>query len=300
MELTVQKIETGLITWNYDTLKTALTEKMEKFQDIVVTEESLKDCEQTQKDLSSLRRAIDTKRKEVKKRLQEPADEFDKKCKDLLSIITGVEDPIKSGINVFEEKRKDGLRNDILEQINIFQEEFQLSPKYFNRITIADKWLNKTQKFKDTLTELHQIFSTLQVSDNAEKEDRKAIEELCRTASEGLGTVIAPKGFLDLYDLGTSLSTINGDIMREAQKRKADEDRFKEKVKEEIKPVTENDPALDDLNEVDINNAMGKGSSSIIDDGKVEKIKLELQGTSQQFSGLKQYLNRVGISYRQV
>ena len=55
------------IDFNFDEMKTELSEKLEKYNALVVTEDSIKDAKSDRANLNKLKTAIDDKRKEIKK-----------------------------------------------------------------------------------------------------------------------------------------------------------------------------------------------------------------------------------------
>ncbi len=73
-----------VINANFEEVKASLIETMEKYKGIVVTEDGLKDCKATQKDLAKIRRDIDTYRKLIKKEMTAPIIEFENECKEII------------------------------------------------------------------------------------------------------------------------------------------------------------------------------------------------------------------------
>ena len=95
-----------VIEVNFEEVKKALAETLTKYENIVVTEETLSGCKATQKELAGVRTKIDTYRKDKKKALSEPIIAFENQCKELIALIEKAEQPIKDGIKVFDDKKK--------------------------------------------------------------------------------------------------------------------------------------------------------------------------------------------------
>ena len=95
-----------VIKTNFEEVKESLKRNLEKYENTIVTEDNLKDCKAMQKELAGLRNQVDSKRKEVKRVLEAPIKEHDKETKELIAIIEEVEKPIKEGIKVFDNKRR--------------------------------------------------------------------------------------------------------------------------------------------------------------------------------------------------
>lgn len=143
-ELEVKK-QLPVITTNFEDVKTYLTENLEKYKGIVVTEEGLKDCKATQKELAGFRNAIDGFRKSTKKEVLVPVTEFEIQCKELEKLISDVETPIKEGITVFDNIRREEKKTKALEFIAESVQAHQLSEKYAKRLTVLDKYIALTE-----------------------------------------------------------------------------------------------------------------------------------------------------------
>ena len=95
-----------VLTMNFEEVKSSLEETINKYRGIVVTEESLKDCKATQRDLSKLGKDIDTYRKGVKKEMEAPIKAFEVQCKELIQMVDEANKPIKAGIEEFDNKKR--------------------------------------------------------------------------------------------------------------------------------------------------------------------------------------------------
>ena len=81
---------------NFEEVKASLIEGAEKYKGILVTEDGLKDCKATQKDLASTRIKLDNYRKEIKKEMLKPIDVFESQCKELIALVAEVEKPVQA------------------------------------------------------------------------------------------------------------------------------------------------------------------------------------------------------------
>ena len=148
--------ELPVIKSNFEEVKTSLTETIAKYTGIVVTEEGLQDCKATQKKLAALRTKIDDFRKTVKKDMEVPIKEFEGQCKELIRLITEAEQPIKDGISIFDNKRREEKRSKVLELIKESVIEHQLSEKYAARLDVLDKYLNLSGSVKSVREDIEQ------------------------------------------------------------------------------------------------------------------------------------------------
>ena len=81
MELLTTKEIKPVIEINYEDLKNELSSQLKKYENIVVTTDTLKDCKSTQKSLAGLKRKVDDYRRAKKKELSAPIIDFEKQCK---------------------------------------------------------------------------------------------------------------------------------------------------------------------------------------------------------------------------
>jgi hypothetical protein len=233
-----------VITMNFEEVKTSLTETMDKYKGIIVTEEGLKDCKATQKELAGVRNKIDTYRKEVKKEMTKPISEFEDKCKELIKLVEAAEQPIKEGIVIFDNKKREEKRTKALELIQEAIQAHGLTEKYARQLVVVDRYMNLTAKPSEVKNDIEQKAMILKKEQDKELEDR----EIVQTTIDSVNTTINRKLLFDEFEkyighfsLTEIISKINktAEIIREAENPKPIEPP-KEEVKEEIKePVKE-------------------------------------------------------------
>lgn len=98
---TIQKIE-----WNHEELKQELAAQTARYNAMVYTEDQIKEAKSDRVNLNKLYKAIDTARKEMKKRCLAPYEEFEWQCKELLLIVSEPISLIDNQLEEYEEKRK--------------------------------------------------------------------------------------------------------------------------------------------------------------------------------------------------
>lgn len=95
----------GVIECNFDEIKEALARQMTAYTSLEVTEENIPESKKDLATLRKIRKAVDDRRKEIKKDFSKPYDEFEKRVKDILSVIDEPIGMIDSKLKEFEEKR---------------------------------------------------------------------------------------------------------------------------------------------------------------------------------------------------
>ena len=135
---------------NFQELKTALTAVLARYEGMVYTEDRLADAKADKKELSRLRRDIDSRRKEIKKAYLAPYQDFEAQVKELLAMVDAPLDEIKTFVSEMEDREKESKRREI--EAYFFRRSGALgglaarvlnSPAFFEA-----KWLNKTTSAK--------------------------------------------------------------------------------------------------------------------------------------------------------
>lgn len=145
MELTVKtNLEKDIIQsidWNFEELEAQVTAGLEKYQDRVVTTESLKDDKKDMTQLRNLKTAIEDKRKDVKKACLKPYEDFEAKVKPITQKIDACISNIDQQAKDFEAAEKAEKRKEI-------EHFFKMNIRELMDILPLDlfweeKWLNK-------------------------------------------------------------------------------------------------------------------------------------------------------------
>ena len=91
------------IDFNFEEIKTDLTSKLGYYNNLIVTEDSIKGAKSDKSLLNKLKEAIENQRKDVKKACLKPYEDFEKKCKELVSLIDEPVKAIDTQIKVFDD-----------------------------------------------------------------------------------------------------------------------------------------------------------------------------------------------------
>jgi len=242
-----------VITTNFEDVRSSLMETISKYKGIVVTEEGLKDCKATQKELAGLRNNIDSYRKAVKKEVLVPVTEFEINCKELEKLIVDVEAPIKEGITVFDNKRREEKKTKALEFISESVQAHQLNEKYSNRLTVLDKYFALTGSVKAVKEDIEVRAENLKIQQDSEERELEqliaSINMYVTTFNEDINLKLIAKDFYKYIDKGYTITTITSLIKEQHDKiKEAENPKPVEPPKEEIKqaePVKQivSDPA---------------------------------------------------------
>jgi uncharacterized protein YdiU (UPF0061 family) len=107
----------GVITWNFDQLKAALAEGLEKYSMMVYTDATIKDAKADVAMLRKLRTSVEGRRKEIKDKCLEPYAVIEAQAKELTGLIDKPISVIAGQIEAYEKERKAKVRAEILAYI---------------------------------------------------------------------------------------------------------------------------------------------------------------------------------------
>lgn len=145
MELKVNDYKTPeQILFNYEELKTELTEKIKMYETLVYTDEQVKDAKADKANLNKLKKALNDERIRLEKEYMEPFNDFKTKINELISIIDKPVKIIDKQVKEFEEKKK----QDKFENIKVMWGECEV-PQGLEFDKVYDsKWLNSSTSMK--------------------------------------------------------------------------------------------------------------------------------------------------------
>ncbi|MBQ6719446.1 MAG: DUF1351 domain-containing protein [Oscillospiraceae bacterium] len=113
MEL-ITRQEPGLVEfYNFEDLKTMLEAELVRYQNIAYSEDDLKEAKADQKKLKDLRKAIDDKRKEIKKIYMQPYEVVEAQTKELIALIDAPLKAIGTYLDSAQEAEKEQKRQEI-------------------------------------------------------------------------------------------------------------------------------------------------------------------------------------------
>lgn len=180
MDTDLQTALPSEIGFNFEELKAELAERLEHYNNLVVTEDGLKEAKADRAKLNKLRTAIDTRRKDIKKEYMKPYTDFEGKIKELTLLIDQPIKAIDTQLESYEERRKQAK----MEKIQDAYEE--TIPAVVKEIIPLDrildpKWLNATTSMKSVGEDLEnwakRVNADLLALDTVEEAYQAAVRE---------------------------------------------------------------------------------------------------------------------------
>ena len=157
MELQVSEIQAlEPIKFNYEDLKASLTANLEKYKNLVYTEETIKEAKADRALLNKVSTAINDEKKRIKNKLLEPYMDFEEKCKELMAMVSEVSEGIDSQVKAFEQKTKNEKLQEIMaywiENVGEFNDLIDFD------LIFEERWLNSSYSMKKVQTDINHIF----------------------------------------------------------------------------------------------------------------------------------------------
>lgn len=129
------------IEWNFGQLKVELTEKLEYYDNLIVTEDSIKSAKSDKSKLTKLSENINRERLLREREYMKPFDEFKDEVKEIINMITSSSSKIDVQIKAFDDDEKNKKFADLtsfyVEQagdlLQILPLEKVLNPKWANK-----------------------------------------------------------------------------------------------------------------------------------------------------------------------
>ena len=270
------------VKWNYEELKLQISAGLEHYKNIVYTENDIAAAKQDRADLNRLSKAIDDKRKEMKKFYLQPYEEFEAQAKELTAMIGEQSAEIDKQVKEFEHKQKvEKQGNIILIYEELIGDLMKMVP--YEKIH-DDKWLNKG-------TSLKSIRESIQSTVTKVTEDLNAIDLMGfdKTTTNRVKGVYLRR--FDLADAMREKSAIENErrMLAEYEAKKAAE-------KHEIHPV---ESVCEDVRTVE----PPAEETPLKTENKapeVVQIDFRVWATREQLNDLKSFLVSNGIKYGKV
>lgn len=217
LNLNITEQQLPVISFNFEEMKEALKVRLSEYNGLVVTDGNLSICKAQQKDLAGMRIKIDNYRKDTKKEMSKPIVEFEDKCKQLIKLIEDAEKPLKEGIQVFDDKKRDEKRKVAEQIIKVVVIEKGLEEKYAKQLTVSDKYTLLGAKASEVREDVEQRAFILLGEQNKEKEMQEIIQDTIDNANKTIKAQMKIEDFQRLIDRGMSPKDVITEINARAE-----------------------------------------------------------------------------------
>lgn len=268
------------IGFNYEELKAELQERLEHYNQLIVTEDGIKEAKADRAKLNALKTAINDKRKEIKKEYNKPLALFEDQVKELTGLIDRPIGAIDAQLDEFEQRRIEEKREACLDLYCATFTDGLEQMFTFEKI-MNPKWMNKTT----TMATIKQEMETLR--------NRIKADELILNTIEEPWTQPARNIYMQSLKIEEALEWTARQKKLAEERQQAEEARRQaaearaeaEKAQTPATIQPEQKPAVKTANEAQ---EMPK---------KMHTLRLEFQLTMEQAVKLREFINREKISY---
>lgn len=214
-----------VIIFDYAGLEAQATALMAKYEGLLVTEEQVKAVKHEMAEINALKIRLDSARKEAKKQIKAPVEEFEAKIKKISAIFERTYNALGAQVKAFVEKEREEKRGKVQA---IIDEELQAASARVAPfpLPIQESWLNKTTTLKsvreavrDIIEQRIQSEAAQRQAEQARTERASAIEQAVKAANAEYGTALTVAQFMSPGNLNleTPLTDITMGIMQAAQ-----------------------------------------------------------------------------------
>ena len=217
--------QTGVISTNLDIIEAELKEQMEVYKDYVVTEDSISSDKKLLAELRKLEKDLNNARIATKKEYMKAFDEFEGRCKSVISLVSQPIALINEQIKLFDEEKKIAKIEHIKELYSEHIGEFERFLPFEKIMNANPKWANVSTKDSDILFDLSGMVLKVKNDLSAIKALNSEIEEECIRTYQSFGN-----------DLSMAIQR-NSQYLADKQKLEQSRKEAESKVVEEHKEV---------------------------------------------------------------
>lgn len=276
-----------VIRWNYQELKQQIVESAAEYETSVYTDDLIQKAKADRAKLRKFVDALETKRKEVKKKYLEPYEQFEREEKELTAIIQKAIDNIDSQVKGYEER----LRAEKTEKVREFYEDnIHDIGKYlpFERV-FRPEYANASTSMKSIKVEILELIQKVD-------EGLAILNEVDSKFAGDMKSV-----FLRTYDIGQAMAECN---RLEAEERRREEYTAEQQRRKQEREAAEKEEARRVMEAGRKLAATVSGADDQLvnipdpsQNGKLYVLDFRVEATEEQLKQLKEFLKQNKIKY---
>lgn len=156
----VVKQSPAKIEWNFEELKTALSQQLEEYQNLVYTDATIKSAKTDLAMLRKLKTAIDDQQKAIKKSIMEPYNAIKAQADELTGLIEKPIEMINQQVKAYEDERKKKVRHEIFDYMKSNPLAKNENFERFAKKIYDTKWENATARRSAWMEAIDQAFAS--------------------------------------------------------------------------------------------------------------------------------------------
>lgn len=286
------------IKWNKEELEEAVRAKIASYENVVYTEDDVKQAKSDRAELNKLKKAIEDRRKTVKELVTQPYDTFKKEVDDVLKLIDEPVTLIDKQVKEFETRQKEEKKAELQK---IFEESVGNLAGVISFERVFDqRYLNQTFKLAAAQIEIRDKLEHIRA-------DLETIDGL-----ESKYKLNAKDVYIQTLDLSKALAE-NRRLTELEEKlevdRKRKEEEAKQKEAERLARIQEAENKIAEAYAQKLMESVkGQAYNSAVDPFKTQPVVTEKKyktrfwaaGTREQLAGLTRYMKEHDINFGKV
>lgn len=304
------------IQWNKEELEAAVRAKIASYENVVYTEENIKAAKNDRAELNKLIKAIEDRRKQVKKIINEPYAIFESELKEILALINEPVGLIDQQVKAFEEKQKEEKKAAIkatydenigdLADVLPFEKIFDI--RYLNQ---TFKLATAQEEVKGKIDTVKTDLETIDSLDSKYKLNAKDVYiktlDLSRALAEN-------KRLADLEEKLEAEKKRKEEEEAERKRQEAQKKEFQEPAVEPVEPQSEMGRAIESIERSAFAQAVAGDVQSEPGEQAVDpfapkaepkqekkfRVRFYADGTKEQLAKLVEFMNENNIKYGKI
>lgn len=174
---------------NYQQMIAILDKGLEKYSNMIITADKVKEAKKIRADLNRLKKELDNRRKEIKKDYQIPLKQFEANVKTMTSKIDDVSSKIDSNVKELERQEKEFKRQEVNDLLKEMCVSYKIS---FDEVEFQESWLNKSLSHKKLVEAIAGELKAISTAREIKKAHIQTVSILCEQLE------ISPEPYLNM------------------------------------------------------------------------------------------------------
>lgn len=290
MDVTLVQAEP--VVMNYSDMRERLTATLEQYNGIQVTAETLKSCKDKQKEIAGLRNQLDDFRKQVKKKYTEPLQIFEDQIKIMIGMVKEVEEPLKAGIQEFDDLRRAEKKEQAEKIIAELIAEYELNDKFARQIEFKKSYMNLTAKESEVRTDVDAQCMLLKQQQDNEESIKRTIINAVEVQNKGIVAKLVPDVYISLIGKIPTDEIIDRILKRGEEIWRMESEAEKKKASQESTRDSENEEKPEQEEQVQ---KQKKTPENVNKD--IYKVVYVITGNAEQMQSVSKFLKDNNINY---
>lgn len=268
------------INWNREELEAAVKAKIASYENVVYTEDNMKQAKADRAELNRLTKAIEERRKMVKKKINEPYDTFEEELKEVLALIEEPVGIIDKQVKAYEDQQKEEKKKSIQKSYDeVIGDLAEVLP--FEKI-FDSRYLNQTYKLataqEEVKAKVEKVHTDLATIDSLESKYKLNAKDVYIKTMD-LSKALAENKRLS--DLEEKLEADNRRKAEEAAEKKRREEELRKEAEEKAKEEAERKAQQEQKQEAQAPSVEQKDSIAEVSEKETENAESVSQPVSE-------------------